>query len=249
MGSAERRERERVGVRTAILDAARAIMSERGYDGLTMRGVADRIEYTAAAIYKHFKDREELVRELCAHDFYAFAQILRARPGVVALSDGGAKGDSKDPYARLRAIGRGYTEFAMRYPEQYRVMFMTQRPVDQDMIEKGNPEEDAYATVLQAVAAAQSQGCFSGLDPDLVAQTAWATMHGVVSIEIVHQCVKKKHIDFVPLEQRIETALDGIILGLEAVAQKSPRRDQPKAPPKAPSRARASRRAPRPKRR
>lgn len=213
MGSAERRARERVGVRTAILDAARAIMSERGYDGLTMRGVADRVEYSAAALYKHFTDRDELVRELCAHDFYAFAQILRARPGAT-------QNDERDPCARLRAIGLGYAEFAMSYPEQYRVMFMTPKPLDEDVIEKGNPEEDAYATVLMAVAAAQAAGCFAGLDPDLVAQTAWATMHGVVSIEITHRCTKKRHIDFAPLAQRIETALEGILLGLEALSRR-----------------------------
>ena len=230
MGSAERRERERAGVRTAILDAARAIMSERGYDGLTMRGVAARIEYTAAALYKHFTDREELVRELCAHDFYAFAQILRLRPGAT-------RNDPSDPYARLRAIGRGYAEFAMSYPEQYRVMFMTPKPIDEDVIEKGNPEEDAYVTVLEAVAAAQAEGRFPGLAPDLVAQTAWATMHGVVSLEISHRCAKRRHIDFAPLEQRIETALEGILLGVEALAQA---RTKAKAKPKAQPRRRAA---------
>jgi AcrR family transcriptional regulator len=109
MGSAERRERERQEVRTTILDGARAIMSERGFDGLTMRAVADRIESSAAAIYKHFTDREHLVRELCAHGFYEFNQMLLARPGATTF-------DPHDPYAALRAIGRGYAEFAINYP-------------------------------------------------------------------------------------------------------------------------------------
>src|SRR3954469_18483914 len=118
MGSAERRERERLEIRTAILDAARAIMGERGFDGLTMRAVADRIEYTAAALYKHFSDREDLVRELCATDFYNFALSLRSQPGALQV-------DPNDPYAQLRAIGHGYAAFAMSHPEQYRVMFMS----------------------------------------------------------------------------------------------------------------------------
>jgi len=45
-----------------------------------MRAVADRVEYSVAALYKHFADREELVRALCARDFYAFGEVLAARP-------------------------------------------------------------------------------------------------------------------------------------------------------------------------
>src|SRR5690242_18028799 len=118
MGSAERRERERAELQTQILDAARAIMVERGFEGLTMRAVADRVEYSAAALYKHFADREELVRALCARDFYAFGQEMNTRAGAVA-------NDPKaDPLDRLRAIGQSYAEFALSHPEQYRVMFM-----------------------------------------------------------------------------------------------------------------------------
>ncbi len=54
-------------------------MSERGFEGLSMRAAADRIEYSAAALYKHFGDREALVREVCAHDFPM--PITRERPG------------------------------------------------------------------------------------------------------------------------------------------------------------------------
>jgi AcrR family transcriptional regulator len=218
MGSAERRERERAELQTQILDATRAILSERGYEGLTMRAVADRIEYSAAALYKHFADREELVRALCARDFYAFAQVLQARPGV---------NDPKlDPVERLRGIARSYAEFAIQYPEQYRVMFMMPVPPaleQKDVIPYGDPQQDAYALLANAVQAAIDKGHFAGLDRDLAAQTLWATMHGVMSIEISHLSVRKKHIPFAPLQERVETACDGILYGLEALAHKRPR--------------------------
>lgn len=211
MGSAERRERERRQTKTAILDAARSIMSERGFEGLTMRAVADRIEYTAAALYKHFSDREDLVRELCAHDFYEFTQALRSRPGALHF-------DPKDPYAQLRAIAHGYVEFAMGHPEQYRVMFMSPVPLEPNVVGKGNPESDAYAVLELAVEAAQARGCVPGLDRQLVAQTAWATMHGVVSLEISHLCAKKRSVAFAPLAERVRLALESIISGMESVA-------------------------------
>lgn len=211
MGSTERRERERQETRGAILDAAREILGERGYEGLTMRAVADRIEYTPAALYKHFADREQLVRDLCAGDFYGFNALVGERRGATKL-------DPKKPHGVLRAIGHAYCEFAMRYPEQYRVMFMTPLPAETVYAPSGNPEEDAYAGTEQAVKEAQSVGAFPGLDAKLVAQTLWAAMHGVVSIEIAHLCVVTKKIPFAPLEARIETAMDATLLGLEAVA-------------------------------
>jgi len=212
MGSSERRERERQALQTQILDATRAILSERGYDGLTMRAVADRVEYSVAALYKHFADREELVRALCARDFYAFAQMLNARPEAKLAAQAA-------PIDRLRAIGLSYAEFAIQHPEQYRVMFMAPVNVDKGAdIQFGDPESDAYALVAQAVQLALDAGHFPGLDKDLVAQTLWAALHGVLSIEIAHLCVPKKHIPFASLQSRVETALESILLGIEALA-------------------------------
>ncbi len=211
MGSVERRERERQELQTQILDATRAILSERGYEGLTMRAVADRVEYSAAALYKHFADREELVRALCARDFYAFTQVLSSRPGASLQGDA-------EPMERLRQIAHAYAEFAIQHPEQYRVMFMSPLPVEQEQSMFGDPEQDSYAFVARAVELAQAAGHFPGLDKDLVTQTLWATMHGVLSIEIAHLCLKKKPIPFAPLASRVETAMEGILLGLQALA-------------------------------
>src|SRR5688572_23861044 len=67
-----RRDRERKRIRAAFLDAARALLVAEGYEALTMRKVAERAEYSPAAIYTHFLDKEALVKELCANDFSIF---------------------------------------------------------------------------------------------------------------------------------------------------------------------------------
>jgi AcrR family transcriptional regulator len=220
MGSAERRERERQAMQTAIFDATRAIVSQKGYEGLTMRAVADRIEYSVAALYKHFADREELIRALCEHDFYTFSRMLAEKRGREAGSD---------VIEQLRALGRDYAEFALEHPEQYRVIFMTPAPIEKLVSkELGSPESDAYALVLGAVQAAQAAGHFATYDPHLVAQLMWATVHGVVSIEIAHMAIKKRSIPFVPVKQRIEGALDMVLLGLDAKA-KAPKPRRPTA--------------------
>ena len=73
MGPTERRQREREEIRTRILDAARELFIAEGYEAVTMRRIADRIEYSPTAIYFHFKDKEALMGELCAVDFYTLA--------------------------------------------------------------------------------------------------------------------------------------------------------------------------------
>ncbi|MCU1349971.1 MAG: transcriptional regulator, TetR family, partial [Acidobacteria bacterium] len=134
MGTRERREREREEIRGRILDAARELFAVEGYDAVTMRRIAERIEYSPTAIYFHFKDKEALLKELCATDFLTLAHQFAAI------------GRIDDPIERLRRVGHAYIEFGIDHPNHYRLMFMTPHPpMEDDTLEKGNPEEDAYA--------------------------------------------------------------------------------------------------------
>ncbi len=178
MGTTERRERERQELRERILDAARTLFAEQGYDAVTMRKIADRIEYSPTAIYFHFKDKQTLLQELCDTDFGALAHEFQkiARIG--------------DPVDRLRKIGRAYVEFAIAYPNHYRLMFMTPSKASLEpegsRLARGNPEEDAYAflraTVVDAIGSGQLRPELT--DADLVSQMVWAGTHGVVSLHI-----------------------------------------------------------------
>ena len=76
MGIKERRERERAEIREKILEAARELFVKEGYEAVTMRKIAQKIEYSATAIYFHFKDKEAVMRELCATDFRTLAKQL-----------------------------------------------------------------------------------------------------------------------------------------------------------------------------
>ena len=77
MGITERREREREEIRTRILDAARELFDSEGYEHVTMRRIADAIEYSPTTIYNHFEDKDDLVRALCEEDFSRLLQIFR----------------------------------------------------------------------------------------------------------------------------------------------------------------------------
>ena len=205
MGPRERREREREEIRGRILDTARELFATEGYDAVTMRRIAERIEYSPTAIYFHFKDKETLIRELCDADFYALAQQFRAAQKI------------QDPIERLRRVGHAYIQFGVEYPNHYRLMFMTPHPTmksDESALSRGNPEEDAYAFVKGIVAEAIAAGRFKSeyQDVELVAQTVWAGVHGVISLQIA-KC-NDDWVDWRPLPKRAETAINTMIDGL-----------------------------------
>lgn len=177
MGSVARREREKQATRELILDAARELFARDGYEAVTMRGIAEKIEYSPTAIYLHFADKDALVHELCVCDFLALAQAFQP----IALV--------RDPIERIKRIGRAYIEFALAHPDHYRLMFMSPRPQDEGQLDdgrKGDPAQDAYAFLRIAVVEALAQGRFRSdlTDPDLVCQTLWAGVHGVASLHI-----------------------------------------------------------------
>lgn len=207
MGVKERRERERTELREKILDAARELFVAEGYEAVTMRKIAERIEYSPTAIYLHFKDKETVLRELCDTDFLALARNL---VGIARLPD---------PIERLRATGHAYARFAQEHPNHYRLMFMTPHPHqghDESAIRKGNPEEDAYAFLRETVAACLAANRLGPNldDPDLLAQALWSGVHGVVSLQIA-KC-NDDWIDWRPAETLVTLMIDGLLMGLGA---------------------------------
>ena len=207
MGITERREREREEVRGRILDAARELFARDGYEAVTMRKIAEAIEYSPTAIYLHFKDKESLVRELCLVDFDSLARAFQR----IAREP--------DPLERLRKVGLAYADFALEHPNHYRLMFMTPHPApgkDQAEFEKrkGNPEGDAYAFLVATVSEAIEKGPLRPelKDPQLVAQAAWAGVHGVVSLHVAKG--EDPWIDWKPLKKTVALVVDSFSRGI-----------------------------------
>lgn len=211
MGVKERREREKSETRDKILDAARELFATEGYERVSMRKVADRIEYSPTAIYVHFADKEELFRELCHQDFARLAEVFQSSVA------------SSDPIDRLKQIGAIYIDFGTRYPNHYKFMFMMPHPahepdaVDRELM--GNPEKDAYAFLKFAVQQAIDAGRFRKelRDADVISQTLWAAVHGVISLEIAKGC--DAWVEWRPMRERAELMLDITLRGLEHSAK------------------------------
>jgi AcrR family transcriptional regulator len=206
MGVKERREREKSETRDKILDAARELFITEGYDGVSMRKVAEKIEYSPTAIYVHFADKDDLFHELCQQDFASLAEVFQS--ATMPL----------DPVERLKQIGRTYLEFGVRYPNHYKLMFMTPHPIaeldERDHEVKGNPEVDAYAFLKLTVQQAIDAGRFRDelKDAELISQTVWAGVHGVISLHIA-KC-NDAWVEWRPIEQRVELMLEATLRGL-----------------------------------
>jgi AcrR family transcriptional regulator len=204
MGTQERRERERQELRTKILDAARELFATEGYDAVTMRKIADKIEYSATAIYQHFEDKDALIAELCRHDFRNFAAHF------------GRAATVEDPVERLRASGRAYFDFAVEFPQHYRLMFMAARPeVAPEEGEREDPAQNAYVFLRAMVTEAIERGLFRPelSDAEAASQTIWAAVHGVAALEIAFRHVKD-WVDWRPLRERQELLIDTVLRGM-----------------------------------
>jgi AcrR family transcriptional regulator len=172
--SLARRERERTATRQKILNAARRMLVQHGYEGTTMRAIAANIGYTPTAIYHYFMDKDALVAELSAIDYRAFAQALQ-RTGITG-----------DPVDRLGKIGEAYVEFGLTHPMQYQFLFMMRRPRGSASSMQGSPEREAYGFLRQTCAEAIATGRLRPefTDPDELAQMAWSSVHGLVSLRV-----------------------------------------------------------------
>lgn len=112
MGIVERKNRQKQALRERILDAARRIVMREGFAALSMRKIADAIEYSPATLYLHFASRDEIARALCAE---GYAQLLETFVPLAAIAD---------PAERLKALGRAYVAFGVANPQTYRLIFM-----------------------------------------------------------------------------------------------------------------------------
>jgi len=206
MGITERREREKAEMRQRILDAARDLFASEGYEKVTMRRLAEAIEYSPTTIYHHFEDKDDVVEALCVEDFGRL---------FAALSDDALPAD---PIERIRQLGRAYCRFGLEHPNHYRFMFMTEarekHPHEPDL-----PGERSFGLLLDAVTEAIRHGRFRQGDPVATAQVLWASLHGAVALLITKQ---PEAFPLAPpaadlVEQTIENGLRGF--GVDAPAR------------------------------
>lgn len=145
------------GRSTEILTVARDLLEDRGWDSVTMRGIAERMGIRAPSLYKHVAGKDEMRTALVAVGFVETAEAFRAAIDA-------------NPDEPLAALGRAYRSWALAHPHLY--VLMHDGPLDRDALPDG--VEDAAAAPLV-------EAC--GGDGD-VARAVWAFAHGMTSLEL-----------------------------------------------------------------
>ncbi|HUK89420.1 MAG TPA: TetR/AcrR family transcriptional regulator [Blastocatellia bacterium] len=175
MGSKERREREKESLRQEIRDAARDLFAEQGYESVSMRKIAERIEYSPTTIYLYFNDKDELLFSLCEETFSKLVSYF----DVIADAQ-------SDPLEKLKMGLRGYVDFGLKYPNHYKVTFMQSlrpNPALQAQMERSMGHR-AFEGLCDLVQTCVQRGLFVEHDARLISHALWACAHGVTSLLI-----------------------------------------------------------------
>jgi AcrR family transcriptional regulator len=176
MGIAERREREKEVLRASIVEAARDLLSEEGLGGLSMRAIAERIEYSPSTIYLYFKDKDALIREVVLEGFGQLEGYVRAELESLAETTSAAD--------RHSAVGRAYARFALENTAYFRVMFEVPSAARLECRDDGEPPHDredpfGVVTLLQQ---AGREGLHGLGDARRAAVIGWGLIHGLTSL-------------------------------------------------------------------
>lgn len=157
-------------LRAALVEAAVALVGERGPKGFTLREVARRAGVSHNAPYRHFASRDELLLAVAEEGFVRLKETME-----LALRRG------HTPQDRLQLSGCGYVEFALRWPNHFAVMF----DLPHELLEhakKGPAGLGAFGVLMNCIEDAQTAGLLPAGDPLPLALTAWSLVHGIAKL-------------------------------------------------------------------
>jgi AcrR family transcriptional regulator len=195
------RERYRNELRRTILDAAREAFSRDGYEGVSMRKLAEKIGCSHANLYLHFKDKEALFYCLVEESFDRFGEGMRK---LIASARSG------DPVTLVRKAGRAYVEFGVANPSVYEFAFLLRRPGRQSP--RGRPRKPhvTYERLQSLVRRCIDAKRFRRMDVDAASQALWAAAHGITSLLILRPTFAWADRDKL-IAQVIDAAVDGLL--------------------------------------
>ncbi|MGP2493770.1 TetR/AcrR family transcriptional regulator [Mesorhizobium sp. PUT5] len=167
-----RREQQKAAMRSELIAAAHKLVQEEGYEGLTIRKLAKRVGYAPMSVYSYFADKQDILLALAQDAFETLARRIE-------------ENRSDDPLEALKAVMVEYAAFGLGNPNEYRIVFMTEKVRPQtgktfaEMTE-GNP---AMKVLVARVEACVATGKLRG-DPRAIATMLWAVGHGTISLLI-----------------------------------------------------------------
>jgi AcrR family transcriptional regulator len=215
MGVAERRAREKEAVRQRILDAAGKLFVEEGYQNVSIRKIAERAEYSPATLYLYFKDKDELLGNLCAA---TFEELIDAMEEL--------KAKQLPPLEALREAMRYYIQFGVDHPNHYLITFAQRREPHPTPEGAAHFEEAstaglaAFDGLRQVVKQCMDSGDIPAGHLDTTTQLVWMFLHGVASLLIT--AYPDPDFPWVEKDHLIQCSVQVLIAGLRCGAVPTP---------------------------
>lgn len=198
MGITERKEREKAEMKRLIMDAARKLFIEQGFEKTSIRNIADEIEYSPGTIYLYYKDKSELLFDLHQE---SFQKLIEQFQRVLNI---------KDPFERLTTMGRYYMQYGFENPELYELMFLMSSPIEtiecrEEIWEDGHV---AFDMLRQIVRECIDAGYFKIDDVEGTSMMIWANVHGLVTIHLRKRTTMFREGELIP---RLEHAYERFV--------------------------------------
>ncbi len=171
-------EQDIADFRAELCKVATERFARFGYEGVTMRQLAEALGCSPKTPYRYFKDKADILATVRAQAFGRFADALEK-----------AAASAPDAASRGRAIGEAYLAFALKNPHAYRIMFDIDAPIDEAHPELG-PQAERAARYITRGAEEMAQAGVIEVDPILFGWTMWSALHGIV---MLHQSGMLKH--------------------------------------------------------
>jgi AcrR family transcriptional regulator len=175
MGISERKEKQKLEIRKAILDASMKLFVEQGYENVSIRKIADLIEYSPTTVYLYFKDKNEILFQLHEIGFQKMAEY-NAELWTI-----------KNPLVRLHKMGEFYMKFGLENPFFYDLMFILQAPMDalQGLEKCEWKSGDLTLNRLKdTVQECMDKNLIEKGDLDAISMAIWSLVHGMVALAI-----------------------------------------------------------------
>jgi AcrR family transcriptional regulator len=174
MAIKERKERERQEMRERILEVAKEMFLQDGYDKTSIRNIAEKIEYSPGTIYQYFEDKDEIFFIIHQEGF----DKLFAMMAVVS--------EIQHPLEKLQTLGKVYMQFAIENPELYDLMFIMRAPMNRLMDKKKEWERGfaSFEFLESIVNECIEQKLIRFQEVKTATVAIWAYVHGLISLYI-----------------------------------------------------------------
>ena len=189
--------------RGEILEAAQRIFLAEGYQGATIRKIADEVGVSSTALYMHFPDKSCILLEICQG---TIRQLLERNSEIADKP--------MDPASRVKLMLESYMRWGLDHPNAYELVFSNVRHISAVMVDEATTADlgsqcyEIFSGVVREIAA---EGRLRTGTADSAAQALWASCHGVVALMI-----NRPNFGWAPTDELIEVTLDGLMYGLVA---------------------------------